>query len=468
VGCIKSVTAIEGNDKIQAKFKKFMNLDSSLNLDQDLSKGIVRGIGSGGVWSITDAKGNNIDVAVQALVKASNKEAGVVSDLDTSNFNIWALQVNLTPIRELRGTFLPRHYEVIDHPRTNSLSRAGGRLSEEKNRNCVAAEEEICYERVDFTGPQKWEVAINFPNKFTGWFHGRLSGPEVVYTSNPDGSVDLKITGTATSIPGIQERKAPGTWGKKLEEYVLSLGTCQPGKSACVGSDGGYIEVGPVAREEYVFTLANLLLETVEDKSTFTDKVWSFGTGFGVASPEVSKCIIDHPSLSAIVSTNALIYSSGPPTFSRQQQTLEYRVMSPHLDELSRENLGTYDLVLDKKVARCIYGFSDAPINASIEVTSEDGVSKVVSTSIRETADWMYFSANGFRYSNPTIRVKLEQERSTSIERASDPKSGSASEETSIKSKKATSIRCSKDGKTKKIAGTNPTCPKGFKRVRTR
>jgi hypothetical protein len=141
-----------------------------------------------------------------------------------------------------------------------------------------------------------------------------------------------------------------------------------------------------------------------------------------------------------VVTTNSLVYSAGPPSYNQQTQTLDYQLTSTHLNADGTEAIGTYDLVLKSEVARCIYGFSNAPIRATISIFGANGENKVATTVINEKNGWLYLSANGFTYSSPLIKVKLTQAKNQKY-----------------------SISCVKKKVTKKVTGTKPKCPKGFK-----
>ena len=70
--------------------------------------------------------------------------------------------------------------------------------------------------------------------------------------------------------------------------------------------------------------------------------------------------------------------------FDKETSSLSYKVSSPHFEASGIEASGSYDLSLRSDVARCIYGFSKAPINATISITSSDGVPQIATTVIGE------------------------------------------------------------------------------------
>jgi hypothetical protein len=233
----------------------------------------------------------------------------------------------------------------------------------------------------------------------------------------------------------------------------------------------------PGVSGDFAFTNASLFLPIVKDKATGSADFWSVRTLAGTqdsgGGQSFNSCIARDSSVVGIVTTNAMVYSAGPPTFNTTTGALDYKVLSPHFDSQGAENLGTYDLLLRSDFARCIYGFSSAPIRAEISILGSAGEDKVATTVINEKDGWMYLSAKGFTYSAPTVRVKLSQdapskpvETQNSQAIVTAPATQEASKATT-KFKKVfvkKSITCVKGKITQKITGTNPKCPVGYKK----
>jgi hypothetical protein len=71
---------------------------------------------------------------------------------------------------------------------------------------------------------------------------------------------------------------------------------------------------------------------------------------------------------------------------------------------------GTYDLVMRDSVARCLYGFNNAPISATVSITNDtSGNQNVATTNVSDNSGWLHVSAAGFTFSDPTVQVKLIQ-----------------------------------------------------------
>ena len=103
---------------------------------------------------------------------------------------------------------------------------------------------------------------------------------------------------------------------------------------------------------------------------------------------------------------------------------------------------GSYDLILNSTVARCLYGFTNAPIGATVSVVNNEGGSQVATTIITEKDGFFRMGAYGFGFSSPLIKMKITQ-------------SAQASTQT---------ITCVKGTLTKKVTGSSPTCPSGYKK----
>jgi len=163
--------------------------------------------------------------------------------------------------------------------------------------------------------------------------------------------------------------------------------------------------------------------------------------------------------VTGIVTTNATQYSAGPPKLNESEGTLEYSVAAPHFTTQGTEFLGTYDLIMRSDVARCVYGFTAAPIRATLSIVNDEGNQKVATEILGEKNGWLYLSAGGFTYSSPTIKVKLEQDAPAPTATPTP----TATAEVKVATKKIT-ITCIKGKTTKKFTAVKPKCPTGYKK----
>jgi hypothetical protein len=106
----------------------------------------------------------------------------------------------------------------------------------------------------------------------------------------------------------------------------------------------------------------------------------------------------------------------------------------------------------------------DVPSRVEISITNaSSGESKGSTVELSRNGNWVYLSAEGFTFSSPTLKVKLIQDKKieTAPAPASEPQvSAAAPPKVAVKK----SITCVKGKITRKIAGTNPKCPAGFKK----
>lgn len=300
-------------------------------------------------------------------------------------------------------------------------------------------------------------MTLRIGEKLSGWYHGRLSLPDVSIKDWKNGQ-EMLIEGEPVKVPSL-DFVVPNS--ELSESAKKRLADCSDKKVQC----GGRGKIGGIV--QFVGNLNHPLTtewlrdfnKDYQDQSTRTQTFWSFKKMFNHVRDEFKSCGDRAGSLTGLVLTNSLAYASGPPTYDTKSGSLVYKVSSPHYESNGEVASGTYDLTLKSDVARCIYGFSNAPIKADISITGDDGEKRVATTVAREKDGWLYLSAKGFTFSSPTIQVKLSQEVATKAEEVK-----TAAVMTPKVSSPTKSITCVKGKVTKKITGTSPKCPSGFKK----
>jgi hypothetical protein len=213
-------------------------------------------------------------------------------------------------------------------------------------------------------------------------------------------------------------------------------------------------------------TLA-LWIPQIQDKASATQSTWTFYTLPRFEISTANSCIADADDLVGFVTTNAATYSAGPPVFNTELKSLDYRVMAPHYTAKGEVFKGSYDLKIRGSIARCIYGFNESPIQASISILAEDGSMQVATQTVSEQGGWLSLSANGFTYSSPTISAKLTQKDPEPVVIAPTPTPTPTLTATVVATKKVTTITCRKINKAKvvkKVTAISPKCPSGFKK----
>ncbi len=274
----------------------------------------------------------------------------------------------------------------------------------------------------------RFKVEVKTSSKLSGWVNGRLSDPNVVITPNGATGQKVIIDAAPMQVPIFAIWKRFKDLSPAAQAEITSVGATPGVIPFPQNWRPFYPGQGPEPFDKISksFSLSNYnqrdfnnflnLLALSDDKSVATKSLWHFETAQSGAiynDPVIKACSKTEAGISGFVSTNSTMFLMEPPKFNEESQSLDYQVAAPHFDRNGKENIGRYNLVLDSKVARCIYGFTSAPIQASVSIQNSDGTQQVTTSVINEKNGWLYLSVNGYTYSAPTLKVKLSQEGSS-------------------------------------------------------
>lgn len=311
------------------------------------------------------------------------------------------------------------------------------------------------------------KVRVNF--KVVSWFSGRLTDPNVKIETANNGNQTITITAKPATVPKVLKWAKKTDLPKNIIDYYASL----PKPLGGTG-DLGSLQTDDPSAWSLLRQLTNfneqmmqeflLWLPVIGDKSDYLPTLWTVRSMNEGNSR--NSCLNSSSEVLGIVSTNASQYLEGPPVFNSATSSLEYKVAAPHLKPNGEVFLGSYDLQLRSESARCLYGFSNAPISATVEVVSENGEKQIAVTTVNEKDGWLYLSAKGFTFSAPIVNVKLTQEKAVVTPTPTPTPSASATPSPSAApvTLKKTSITCLKGKTSKKVTAVNPVCPKGYKK----
>lgn len=170
--------------------------------------------------------------------------------------------------------------------------------------------------------------------------------------------------------------------------------------------------------------------------------------------------------ISGLATTNANMYTDGLPTWDKLNNSLDFRMASPHLTADRKLTSGNYDLVLSESVAKCIWGLETIPTSAMLNISYPDGTSEASTVVIGVRDGFVNFHANGFHFSSPTVKIKMEAPQATPTPVASATPSATPSITTPTPSKsKLITIKCKKGNKTLTKTSAKPVCPSGYKKL---
>jgi hypothetical protein len=331
-------------------------------------------------------------------------------------------------------------------PGTNTMdSSLSGFITDDR---CLMATRTTCIKSQPFPANYSFGISLNMSKGFNGWLYGRMANPEVSVTAASGSSVKIQILAEPVKVPIVFGwTKNSDLTPDMRERYQKDRGgglyagasRQDPFESVSIlkGHSNKYDDLGI---EEFLSWMP-----FIGDKAAAMPSQWSFQTLNlnSDTAAELSKCTASVKSLAGLIFTNASVFSSGAPAFNKSEGTLDYKVASPHTKPDGTLTTGTYDLVLNSTVARCIYGFSKAPIGATVSVLSDGGQAQGATTIINEKNGFFRMGAYGFGFSSPTIKMKITQIAT----------SGSK-----------TTITCVKGKTSKKVTAVKPVCPAGFKK----
>jgi hypothetical protein len=133
--------------------------------------------------------------------------------------------------------------------------------------------------------------------------------------------------------------------------------------------------------------------------------IWRASLDFNDAG-RLSNCAED--GVNGIVGGNALAINASLPKWNSSNDSLEYKVTSPHFRSNGEVATGIYELQVNEKVAKCLWGVSLTPQNVQLSVVDADGNAKVAVAVLSIYSGMIKFRATGFTYSSATLRMTLK------------------------------------------------------------
>ena len=448
---------------------------ASLKTSADSITGLPRG-GGPSMWSAptvaNKAGSKTYGVNVRVMYFQNREKAGSAGKRNAP-ITLTSMRVSVFPVSVTAG----RYYPLESYSTFNSDGGATYGIRPTGNdydnlADCAWTESDTCAKYVDFADNTRVGLSLRMGSEMTGWLYGRMKNVGVEVSPLDNKFNKIYVEGEPVAAPGAYGfiKKSELKNNPKIDARIR-LSSGEFGYNEMINSDfsrvGGY---DPVGNFEDFQTFEPILKTKPGYRNQWIISAGASANGYRATSSNA--CFEDKTKLLGIVTTNALIYSPAAPEF--KDGTLNYKVAGLHHTEdgvtLTR---GSYDLAIRSSVARCVYGFTDAPFQASISVIGADGTEQTIATeSVREDKkrEWLFLSAQNFTFSAPTIKVKLVQDKPLSAAPSQSDKpmsSTTAPGKQSAPVKKAAPklkvINCIKGKMSKKVSGTNPKCPSGYK-----
>jgi len=478
--CIDAVTAVDASGKSLE-----VNLDQTFPgiRPQDYVGDNSQNLPNGGkvhFYSIPGAPHAGGNLYVPIVLVDGNKEGSA----NSGTFKPGQIRIGFYAVTVINGKYDVKMRQT-DVSRYNSRYMVTTMGGEEK---CIINDETSCALPQAIPLNIKFGMRIRTSFAAPGWFHGRFSDPEIKISTDASKNTILDVAAHAVVTPIF------ALWKKKtdLPQSLLDFYKKQPFPLGGTGSGAGdavkqsgdpmswSLMFDPVGYSQNDMDQFLQWLPVFGDKSTVEPTYWSMYADNGDINS--NRCSPGSDVLTGVVSTNASQYISGPPQWDSNSQTLEYKVAAAHFTSTGEVFKGSYDLAIQSDYARCLYGFTKAPIKATISIISNSGDSAIVTTTVRESNNFLYLAAKGFTFSNPTIQVKLSQEAPAPVVTptpAATPSVTSTPEPTASTAPttqptgptpkptvvaKKTTITCIKGKTLKTVTAVKPICPTGYKK----
>jgi hypothetical protein len=463
--CIRSLKTADSAGVMQNATLEYEA--NTTRFPKDLKNKLPAG-GGASVWKGASAKGGTLDYAVIIQLVINWQPGSVPKKILNDPKNpytdkiVLGYGVQIIPVKVKLGNYYPNYYRI-------GRQLPAGVTKVDNDSNCLIVDDGRCAYPDTFFADQKIELSMQMDNAVTGWMFGRMKDTKVSATPLSSYTTSLTVEGSSINVPtgyawvplsaidgslALQEMD----WNKQLSNNrTLGPGNVQIGRQSnhsdlfefgsfiALKADGGALhEPNPKLKGTGMFQAVEPWLKTVG-----TTPTWRFqGMPPGVGSDEsvaekVFRCtVFDKTKLHGLMTTNAMAYSWSPPVL--KDGFLSYKVAGAHFDTDGSVYKGTYNLSMNAESAKCIYGFTDAPIQATVSVSKEGGETTNIATELVSIdKGWMNLSANNFTFSDPTIRIKLTQEKAAA---------------------RKVTITCVKGSTKKVVTGTKPACPTGYKK----
>ena len=475
VNCLEEVGAIRPDgSKVVGKFDSYFPLKAENEFSGNPSFKLPSGT-SGALFTIPDVTHKGGDsYFVSFNLAGSVDKVKKTSLLDT-------FETRITPVQLQKSAETTATCGIeIGCPNAgwamNMTSKLWGNQASgfDGKHSCVAtsAVDAMCAQRFSFPEETRFYLKARINLNPTGWLHGRISNPNLEFVESA-GITTISLDALPVRVPTVYKSFMWNVMPESIKSQLdASTGHFKLGGSGFTRVPYSLSETDPLKRNyissprpsaKFGIDELKAWLPAVNDRATAVPSMWSVRSLRNDELTGANDCFRSGSKVTGIVTTNATQYSPGPPEFDTQDSSLVYKVGAPHYSSNGEVFKGTYDLLIRSDIARCVYGFSKAPIKAELTIVSADGTPQIATTVLGEKNGWVSLSAKNFEFSAPVIKAKLTQEAVvvTPTPTATPTPTPSASAKPVAK---AATITCIKGKTSKKVTAVNPKCPAGYKK----
>ena len=156
----------------------------------------------------------------------------------------------------------------------------------------------------------------------------------------------------------------------------------------------------------------------------------------------------------------------GVPTWNAKNESIDVWVKSPHFATDGNPLKGYLEVRIPREMAKCLWSVDlNGQISGKVSITYADSITQEVLTVTGSVIgnDYLMVST-GYHYSSPTIAIQLNNSKKEDVSKPATEVQPSSAVKPAKKPIKM-SITCKKGSKIKKVTGTAPKCPAGYKKT---
>ncbi len=388
--CIQSVWVSRMGEKQVLEMVKYMPEESPLHFTGSRSANLPSGV-SASIWRVPSEGGPADLFAVNATIRGAR---GLTKNSFT-RFDTVEVEVGIDRIAEFFDDFdIPRASTTASGFSIKGTSMANGRPS---TGQCAAVDFGVCAKRQSPLSGDRYGISLRLTDAPQSWIHGRIGNPDFKVSRSYSGPTTWNVEGEPVVVP-VASAWVPHS---EIKRIIPSWTSKDPTRTSYNGpfSSGSlavkrYLEWEPIMKDR-----AEALQSRWSFRSLLNDNLMANGK-------RISQCV-KPGTIAGVVVTNAMVYQGDPPLWNNKERSFDYVVAGPHYLSDGSKSLGMYSLKMEQSFARCVYGFGDVPLVATVSVVSEGDVKRVSTSRVDVNEEWMDLAVSGFTYSAPVLRVTL-------------------------------------------------------------
>lgn len=325
---------------------------------------------------------------------------GTVSRHKSSKFTMTGFSATVVPYREQKGNWEDPYQmngkgEDIRGNRARFVGVGG------YDQSCAWNEKGACGVPQDYADGAVVKLTVRIASTIGGWFKGRMKDPKITVEKFSKTNNQITVESQPATVARMSYTVEDT---KNLTAKEISLVKNNGGSG---GPD--HFTVWSPAWDDRTFSYVEYFRPKVKDTASGMTTFWNFSTS-DINGGGQNQCLSDRSKVLGLVTTNAMVFDGGIPKFTGG--FLSYKVAGLHYAPNGTDlNLGVYDLVMRSDTARCLYGFSKAPLSATVSVVNEKGTKTTATTVVSEKNGWLKMAAYGFTFSKKTIKVKITKKK---------------------------------------------------------